>query len=48
MLKISMLGKIGSEFQCLERSGQNSNVWKDMVIIPKFGRIGKELQFLKG
>ena len=37
-----MLEKIRPEFQCLERKGQNSNVWKDKVRIPMFGRIRSE------
>ena len=34
-----MFGKIRSVFECLEGLGQESNVWKDKVGIPMFGRI---------
>ena len=37
-----MFGSIWSELQCLEGYGQMSNVWKDMVKIPMFGRIRSE------
>ena len=33
-----MFGRIRSEFQFLEGKGQNSNVWKDKVRIPMFGK----------
>ena len=49
-----MLGEIRPEFQCLEGSGENSNVWKnngrnfsvlkDKVRIPMFGRIRSHFQ----
>ena len=38
-----MFGKISSEFQSLEGSGQNSNVWKDKARIVLFGGIRPEL-----
>ena len=38
-----MFGRIRSEFECLERQGQNSNVWKDRARIPMSGKIGQEL-----
>ena len=34
-----MLGRIRSEFVCLEGQSQNSNVWKDKVKILMFERI---------
>ena len=40
-----MFGTIRSEFQSLERLGQNSNVWKGKVRIPMFGRVGPEIQY---
>ena len=32
--RISVFGRIRLEFQCLERYGQNSNVWTDKFRIP--------------
>ena len=43
-----MLGKIRSEFQCLEGYGHNSNVWKDRNRIAVFKRIRPEFQCLEG
>ena len=43
-----MLGRIRSEFVCLEGLGQNSNVSKDKVRIPMFERIGQEFQCFQG
>ena len=43
-----MLGRITSEFECLEGQDQNSNVWNDRSGIPMFGRIGPEFQRLEG
>ena len=37
--RIPMFGRIRSKFQCLEGSGQSSNVWRDKVRISIFGRI---------
>ena len=44
MLKfgIEMFGKVRSEYQCLERQGQNSNVWIDKARVPVFGLIRPE------
>ena len=39
-----MLGRIGSEFQCLTKYGQNFNVRKDKIRIPMFNKIGPEFQ----
>ena len=36
-----------SQVQFLEGLGQNSNVWKDKVRIPIFGRMGPKFQGLK-
>ena len=33
-----MFGRIRLEFQCLERYGQNSNVWTDKIRIPRCGK----------
>ena len=41
-----MFGRIRSEFQCLVRYGENSNVWKDEARIPMFGKIKSEFQCL--
>ena len=43
-----MFGKIRPEFQCLERLGKNSNVWKDKARIVMFGKIRPEFKCLKG
>ena len=43
-----MFGRIGQEFQCLERYDKNSNVFEAEVRIPMSGRRGPEFQFLKG
>ena len=43
-----MFGSIRSEFQCLERLGQNSTIWKEKVRIGKFATIRPEFQYLKG
>ena len=43
-----MFGRIGPEFECLERQGKNSNVLKDKTRMPMFGRIGHNLQCLEG
>ena len=37
-----MFGQIRSEFHGVERKGLNSNVWKDEVRIPTFGRMRPE------
>ena len=37
-----MFGSILSELQCWEGYGQISNVWKDMVRIPMFGKVRSE------
>ena len=42
-----MFGRIRSEFQCLVRYGENSNVWKDTARIAMFGKIKSELQCLE-
>ena len=39
MVRISMFGRIRSEYQCQDRGGKICNVWKDKVRIPVFGRI---------
>ena len=41
-----MFGRIRSEFQCLERQGENSNVWKHKARIPMFGKIKSEISML--
>ena len=41
-----MFGPIRSEFQCLDRSGQNSIVSTDKARIPMLGQIRPELQRL--
>ena len=43
-----MSGKIRPEFQCLEREGDNYNVWKDRARIPMFARIKPGFQYLEG
>ena len=43
-----MFGRIRSDFECLEGSDQNANVWKDSARIPMFGRIGPELKCFEG
>ena len=40
--RISVFGRIRLEFQCLERYGQNSNVWTDKFRIPMYGQIRPE------
>ena len=42
-----MFGRIRSEFQCLVRYGENSNVWTDTARIPIMGPIRAELQYLE-
>ena len=39
---IKMFRKVRSEYQCLERSGQNSSVPKDKPTILMFGKIRPE------
>ena len=39
-----MLGRIRSEFQYLQKWGQNSSVRKDMVRVAMFTKIGPEFQ----
>ena len=39
MVRIPTFGQIRPEFQCWEGYDQNSNVWKDKVRIPMFGKI---------
>ena len=43
-----MIGRIRSEFQCLERYGRNSNVRKDKARNAMFGRIRSESKILDG
>ena len=43
-----MFERIGPEFQCLEREGDNYNVWKDRARIPMFARIKPGFQYLEG
>ena len=43
-----MFGRIRLKFQCLERYGQNSNVWTDKFRIPIYGQIRSEFQCLDG
>ena len=46
--RIPLQGRIRSEFQCLIKYGQNSNVRKDMVRLLIFTKIGAEFQFKEG
>ena len=39
-----MLGRIRSEFQYLQKLGQNASVRKDKIRIPMFKKIGPEFQ----
>ena len=43
-----MLGRIRSEFQYLQKWGQNSNASKDKVRIPIFTKMGAEFQCKEG
>ena len=43
-----MFAQNRTEYQCLERQDQKSNVWKDKARIPVFGKIRPEFQCLKG
>ena len=43
-----MFGKIRTEYQCFERQGQNSDVWKDKTRIVMFGKIRPKFQCLEG
>ena len=42
-----MFGRIRKELQCFKGYGYNSNIWKDKVRIPVFGRIGPDFQCLE-
>ena len=45
--RIRVFGRISSEFQCLDRKGQNSNDWKDDITILMLGEIRPEFQCLE-
>ena len=42
-----MFKRIGPKFLYLKRKGQNSEFYKNRTITLMFGRIGKEIQYLK-